>query len=46
MLRSFRLELRTARSAAWQESERASALQESLDALEQVLDALDSVPPL
>ena len=42
-----------ARSAAWQESERASTLQDyrdaiaqALDAIAQALDALDSVPPL
>jgi len=35
-----------ARSSVWQESERAAALQEQLDAIEQVLDALDSVPAL
>jgi hypothetical protein len=35
-----------ARSAAWQESERAALLQDQFDAIEQALDALDSMPPL
>jgi hypothetical protein len=35
-----------ARSAAWQESERAALLQDHLDTLEQLLDTLDNVPPL
>jgi hypothetical protein len=34
-----------ARSDAWQESERAAALAEHLDALSQVLDDLEALPP-
>ena len=34
------------RSDAWQEGERAAALQEHLDALTQLLDDLDALPPL
>jgi murein L,D-transpeptidase YcbB/YkuD len=33
------------RSPAWQDGERAAALQEQLDALAQVLEDLDAVPP-